>query len=192
MKKTVYLMRHGETLFNLRRRFQGWSDSPLTELGVAQAQAMGRYIRERGLTFDHVYVSTSERACDTLELMMDAPYTRLKALKEWNFGWMEGEPLDLEPPPPYGDFFKLYYHGEGEDEVAQRMTDALQELLERPGHQTVLAVSHGGSISCFYRKWAKNSPLKEVPHVTNCSLCRYAYENGEFYFEELVEVKLHP
>ena len=37
MKKDLYLMRHGQTLFNVRRKIQGWCDSPLTELGKQQA-----------------------------------------------------------------------------------------------------------------------------------------------------------
>lgn len=37
MKKDLYLMRHGQTLFNVRRKIQGWCDSPLTDLGKQQA-----------------------------------------------------------------------------------------------------------------------------------------------------------
>ena len=37
MKKTLYLMRHGQTLFNVRRKVQGWCDAPLTKLGIGQA-----------------------------------------------------------------------------------------------------------------------------------------------------------
>ena len=44
MKKTLYLMRHGQTLFNLQHKIQGWCDSPLTELGIKQAK-----LRENGL-----------------------------------------------------------------------------------------------------------------------------------------------
>ena len=40
MKKTLYLMRHGQTLFNLQHKIQGWCDSPLTELGIKQAKVM--------------------------------------------------------------------------------------------------------------------------------------------------------
>ena len=43
MKKTFYLMRHGQTLFNLRRKIQGACDSPLTELGIKQARTAGEY-----------------------------------------------------------------------------------------------------------------------------------------------------
>ena len=37
MKKTLYLMRHGQTLFNVEHKIQGWCDSPLTEQGIKQA-----------------------------------------------------------------------------------------------------------------------------------------------------------
>lgn len=38
MKKILYLMRHGQTLFNLQHKIQGWCDAPLTPLGIKQAQ----------------------------------------------------------------------------------------------------------------------------------------------------------
>ena len=101
----LYFMRHGQTLFNLLRRKQGWCDSPLTELGIEQAKTVGATLRGRGLTFDHAYSSTSERACDTLELAFPGqPYERVKGLKEWNFGKFEGASEDLNPRLPYGDF----------------------------------------------------------------------------------------
>ena len=100
MKKTLYLVRHGQTIFNMRRKIQGWCDSPLTELGKAQAGVAAEYFRSHGITFDHAYSSTSERACDTLEILTPMPYTRVKGLKEWNFGVFESESEDLNPPSP--------------------------------------------------------------------------------------------
>lgn len=80
MKKTLYLMRHGQTLFNLRRKIQGACDSPLTELGIEQAKIAGEYLKDTPLT--HAYCSTSERCSDTLEILTNnnIPYTRLKGL----------------------------------------------------------------------------------------------------------------
>lgn len=49
MTKTLYLMRHGQTLFNKRHRIQGWCDAPLTDLGVYQAQVAGYYFKMPGL-----------------------------------------------------------------------------------------------------------------------------------------------
>ena len=48
-------MRHGQTLFNVRRRIQGWCDSPLTELGKQQALKAKEYIKD--ISFDAVYAS---------------------------------------------------------------------------------------------------------------------------------------
>ena len=49
MKKTLYLMRHGQTLFNLRRKVQGWCDAPLTNLGVKQAIIAGEYFKSNNI-----------------------------------------------------------------------------------------------------------------------------------------------
>ncbi|MFR9006638.1 MAG: histidine phosphatase family protein [Collinsella aerofaciens] len=66
-----------------------WCDSPLT----ARARAgctVGSILKSGASHFDHAYCSTSERASDTLELMTSMPYTRLRGLKEMNFGKLEG------------------------------------------------------------------------------------------------------
>lgn len=46
---TIYLMRHGQTYFNVWHKIQGWCDSPLTEEGINQAKEMGRYFKESNL-----------------------------------------------------------------------------------------------------------------------------------------------
>lgn len=89
MKKTLYLIRHGQTLFNQRKKIQGFCDAPLTELGIKQAKIAASYFKENNITFDQAYSSTSERASDTLELITDKSYQRLKGLKEWNFGTLK-------------------------------------------------------------------------------------------------------
>ena len=141
MKKTLYLMRHGQTLFNFRKKIQGACDSPLTEEGKRQARIAGLYFKENGIKFDHVYSSTQERASDTLEIVTDfkMPYERLKGIKEWNFGLFEGESEDLNPPrESYSEFF-VKYKGESGKQVEQRMTETLTEIMERENHETVTA-----------------------------------------------------
>lgn len=61
--------------------------------------------KQKKITFDEAYSSTSERAVDTLELLTHQPYQRIKNLREWNFGSYEGEGEHLNPPLPYNDFF---------------------------------------------------------------------------------------
>lgn len=184
MKKTLYLMRHAQTLFNVQHRIQGWCDSPLTELGKKQSVRAGEFFTQNNIQPDHFYCSTSERCSDTLELAMgDVPYTRSKGLKEWNFGTVEGESERLNPPLPYGDFFQKYYHGETEQEVGERVAAALAQIMAKPDHKVVLAVSHGASCACFMRYWQKNQRCELVRPkggMLNCTIFEYEYEDGEF------------
>ena len=53
MKKTLYLMRHAQTLFNLQHRIQGWCDSPLSELGKQQAVRAGEFFTKNNIHPDH-------------------------------------------------------------------------------------------------------------------------------------------
>ena len=62
-------MRHGQTLFNEKKKIQGASDSPLTQLGIEQARMAKNYFDESNITFESLYASTQERASDTLEII---------------------------------------------------------------------------------------------------------------------------
>ena len=64
-------MRPGQTLFNVQHKIQGWCDAPLTDLGMKQAKIGGEYFKDHQINFDQAYSSTSERACDTLEIVTD-------------------------------------------------------------------------------------------------------------------------
>ncbi len=185
---SLYLMRHGETLFNVQHKIQGWCDAPLTETGKAQAQAAAAWFRDKGIVFDHAYCSTSERTSDTLEIVTGGsmPYTRLKGLKEWNFGRFEGKDEFLNPPLPYGDFFKQF-GGESEDELRERIVKTLKDIMEKPGHECVLAVSHGGSCANFCRAWAEHNVTQYRKGIKNCSIFRYDYKEGIFSCQEIIE-----
>lgn len=180
----LYFMRHGQTLFNLLRRKQGWCDSPLTELGVEQAKTVGATLRRRGLSFDHAYSSTSERACDTLELAFpDQPYERVKGLKEWNFGRFEGASEDLNPKLPYGDFFKQY-GGEDEVELRERLMKTITEIMRRPGHESVLCVSHGAATAQVMRAVGVE-PLDLKNSIGNCAMLELDFDGENFTYVDL-------
>lgn len=83
----IYLIRHGETYFNLFHKIQGRVDSPLTPLGMKQAQAIGEYLRQHNIKFDYAFSSSSDQATDTLELITNhqMPFKRDKNLKRDGF-----------------------------------------------------------------------------------------------------------
>ncbi|MQS98203.1 histidine phosphatase family protein [Companilactobacillus halodurans] len=192
MTKTLYLMRHGQTLFNELHKIQGVCDSPLTQKGIDDAKKVGTYFKQNNVNFDHAYSSTQERASDTLELVTDLPYQRVKGLKEWNFGLFEGESEKLNPKfdpkiGSLGDFF-VQYGGEGADQVQQRMVKTLTNIMQQPDNENVFVVSHGGAIYLFLKNWI---PLEEiVKHVElhNCSVLKFTFSDDVFNYEKTINV----
>lgn len=191
MKKDLYLMRHGQTLFNVRRKIQGWCDSPLTELGKQQALKAKENLK--GIPFDHYYSSTSERCCDTIELIIgDQYYKRLKGLKERNFGMFEGESEDLNPHFDdfhYNDLFP-HYGGEYTVDVQKRLRETLTEVMEKEDHHTVLAVSHAGACMAFLSTVVDPQFAFSNGGFKNCSILHFTYEDGQFEYIETLKTEV--
>lgn len=192
MKKTLYLMRHGQTLFNLQHKIQGACDSPLTEQGIADAKKVGAYFRENDIEFDHAYTSTQERAVDTLELVTDQPYQRLKGLKEWNFGDFEGENQRVNPKfdPKIGSVGDAFvpFGGEGADQVQARMVKTLTEIMQQPDNQQVLAVGHGASIYLFLKQWIPLAEIVKHTEMHNCTVLKFGFDSDKFEYEKTINV----
>lgn len=185
LKKTLYLMRHGQTLFNVRKKIQGFCDAPLTELGIQQANIASSYFKDNGIVFTKAYSSTSERACDTLEWITNMDYTRLKGLKEWNFGTFEGESEDLNPPLPYGDFF-AGFGGEREMDFRTRLVETMESIMSQENHDVVLAVSHGAACAQFARNWEATSQIGPISGLKNCCILKFEYENSAFTLVDFI------
>ena len=176
MLKKLVLMRHGQTLFNLRGKFQGVVDSPLTPLGIQQAKTVKPFLDDLPFRFDHAYSSSSERACDTLEIVTNLPYIRLKGLKEWNFGILEGEPEYLHPPfDQYDEYFSTH-DGEGRMEVFNRINSTLCSIMEKEDHCNVIASSHGLAMREFVTYWTKDNPSLVPSRFANCIIFIFDYD----------------
>lgn len=183
--KTIYLTRHGQTLFNLQHKIQGFCDSPLTELGINQAKIAKEYFIREGIKLEEAHSSTSERAVDTLEILTELPFKTHKKLKEWNFGTFEGEGEHLNPPLPYNDFF-VQFGGEDQFEVEKRLNEAITKIATESSNEQILIVSHGGAIANFYRKWENYSQVRREGAIPNCSIFKYEYDDGIFVLKEII------
>ena len=87
----IYFTRHGETLWNLEHRFQGWKDSELTENGVKRAELLGK--RFNDIKIDKIFTSPIKRAKRTAYLIKgdkDIEIEEVEGLKEISFGKWEG------------------------------------------------------------------------------------------------------
>ncbi|MGX4687406.1 histidine phosphatase family protein [Vagococcus sp. JNUCC 83] len=190
MKKTLFLMRHGQTLFNKLGKIQGSCDSPLTNEGIAQAKVAKQYFIDNDIQIDSFYSSTQERACDTLEIVSGHQnYSRLKGLKEWDFGLFEGESERLNPKrkegeTSFGDSF-VPYGGESSQKVQKRMVDTLTSIMNEEKNDSTLAVSHGGAMYLFIQAWLEFERVKNIS-FSNCCILKFSFENDKFTFIEAI------
>ena len=183
MTKTIYLVRHGQTLFNFRHKTQGRVDSPLTELGQKQALAARKFFEENGIKFDRAFTSTQERANDTLELITSSslPYTRLKNLREKDYGIYEGQDEFLLPwnRGLERDFEPTM---EKDEEVVARMEKGMQEVFNQSEDgETILVVGHGDILGQYVKKHNENV---DFTGFKNCAFVKLKEENGKIKIED--------
>lgn len=185
MKKTFYLMRHGQTLFNVRKKIQGACDSPLTKTGIQQAEYVAKYFDD--INLDYLYCSTAERASDTLEIVTRnrMSYTRLKGLKEMNFGVYEGESEDLHISSCFDTIYSEV-GGETRKQVVDRMVSTCTEIMNKDNHNTVLAVSHGGACRSFISAIDDENPDINDGGIPNCCILKFEFEDNTFTLVDIV------
>ena len=67
----LILVRHGQSFWNLERRFTGWADVDLTEHGKYEAKCAGQLIKKLNIEFNTYFTSVQKRAINTLEIILD-------------------------------------------------------------------------------------------------------------------------
>lgn len=183
--RRLLLARHGQSVSNAIRRFQGAQDVALSPLGMRQAEALGQAVSRRAIA--HVYVSPFERARHTAEIALAGlglPLTVVDDLRELSLGEWEGctvEEIRTRPGDPYARWVRdpvqcLPPGGEPLADVQARVLRAVERITAaHPNGDDVLIVSHGGVISallahCF------GLPLSSIWRiaVANCSLSEIA------------------
>ncbi len=108
MTGKLILCRHGQSDWNLKNLFTGWTDVDLTEKGIAEAKAAGKLLREGGYSFDIAYTSVLKRAIRTLWYILDEmdlmwiPVVRAWELNERHYGALQGL-NKAETAAKYGD-----------------------------------------------------------------------------------------
>lgn len=155
----LYLVRHGETDGNINQWFQGTTDVPLNNRGIAQAECLSRFFQE--VPFAAVYSSTLCRARKTAKIIA-APHKlavqSFPELSEVNFGVWEGhcfEEIEEKWPGEIEAFYasegaQCARGGESFHEVEERITTKTKALMaQHQDGESVLLVSHGAAIRCL-------------------------------------------
>ena len=145
MATRIILARHGETDWNLERRWQGHSDRPLNETGLAQAEELAEELA--GESIAAVYSSDLVRAHETARIVaarLGLDVVAVPGLRERQFGSWEGlRDVEVEHcfPGAHGP-----PDGETREEMLRRVLESIEAIAAAHDGETVLVVCHGGPI----------------------------------------------
>jgi alpha-ribazole phosphatase/probable phosphoglycerate mutase len=185
---TIFLARHGESDWNVEKRFQGHRDRPLTERGREQAHALADLVGAEKI--NAVYTSPLSRARETAEIVaarVGLKVVALPELREVDTGsWSGLSRADVEARFPEGFAHwrsggSAWENGESYDEMAERVIGALRKIAEDHPDGRVLVVSHGGPIRAIHAA-AEGLAIQDYrrlkPVEPNARLSAVAVENG--------------
>jgi broad specificity phosphatase PhoE len=168
----ILLVRHGETTWNAEKRWQGWADSPLSDLGRQQAFEAAAAVG----TVDAIVASDLQRAVDTALIISEAigvgPVMIEGDLRERNVGEWSGlvsEEIESRWPDAIAAWRRgdmpAPSGGETNDEILLRVEAALRRVAVEFDGAEVLAVSHGGVLRLLERTHGVAEHPPAVPNL---------------------------
>lgn len=195
-KKTIYLIRHGETDYNKQGIVQGSGiDSDLNETGIAQGRAF--FEAYRSVTFDKIYTSALKRTVQTVQdfLELGIPHEKLSGLNEISWGIKEGGIPNYLEDEYYKKLIENWQNGhthlaceggESPEDVLQRQKEAVAKILENAHEKTILIAMHGRAIRILLCLLLEKS-LHEMDAFEHSNVCLYllTYDETTRTFELL-------
>jgi probable phosphoglycerate mutase len=185
--KKIYLLRHGQTDYNLQGVVQGSGiDAPINDTGWAQADAF--FCTYRDIPFDQLYHSALIRTQQSIQGFIDLgiPVTSLSELNEISWGEYEGIPMT----PEEGEYYRMMLQqwqdgnldyaiagGESPNSVAERLHRAIQQIIHVQG-TTILVCMHGRAMRIFLSLIC-NTPLEDMDQYEHGNLCLYLLQQQE-------------
>ena len=151
MTAKVYLVRHGQTAWNLKEVFRGRMDIPLDETGKKEVHLAGEAIKDE--TLHAIYSSPLSRSMETAENIakfQNIEVTPLEAIIDISYGEWEGVSRE-EVQKKYPDLYDLWLkapqkvtfpNGESLEAVRMRTMEAIENLLEKHPNENIALVAH--------------------------------------------------
>jgi broad specificity phosphatase PhoE len=187
----VILIRHGQTLANVAGRWEGWSDSALTPLGRAQAQAVANRLAAECHKATAVYTSPLRRALQTATIIgtvLELRPVSVDNLKEINFGELDGiSPAEMETRHPAlfirwkdrTDMEFKWPSGERRGDFFRRAARACDHILSQHINESVAVVAHGGTLrACLAHLLPDQLGQWWGYSLDNCGMTRVSVNGG--------------
>ena len=198
----LYIVRHGETEWNVIKRFQGQLNTPLTEKGMEKLRKTGKKLEN--VLFDEVYTSELGRTVASAEIILNEnngyknnklELKKLAELNEVYFGVWQGltyEEVFLKYPEEGNNYFYNVKNYKAENVEAEKLEDALERFLKGinkilDSHESgnILVVTHGTVFEMFMNYVANNSifDIDERTLMGNGDYKVFSYKDGKFQEE---------
>lgn len=186
----VYLVRHGQTAWNVGEIFRGRADIPLDETGRREAELAGEALR--GKTMDAVYSSPLSRSLETahqIAKLHNVTVQPLEPIIDISYGEWEGLSND-QVREKYPDLHRLWREhphevrfpgGESLDEVRVRTMTAVERFLIKHQDQTIVLVAHRvpNKVICCALIGLDNSHFWRIQQDTACTNL-FTYKGGRW------------
>ncbi|MEA4965195.1 MAG: histidine phosphatase family protein [Oscillospiraceae bacterium] len=194
MKTEIYLLRHGESLGNVRQCFLGHTDWDLTELGRRQAACTARLFDE--IHLDCIYTSDLQRAVHTAAPIAEnkrLPIHTDPGLREINAGFWEGLSFP-EIAARYPAEYSLWHHdlgraaapgGESVAQMYERIYVTLNRIVRANKGRSILVACHATPIRALMTRFS-GLPIEgaaKIPWVSNASVTMLCCEDGAYRIE---------
>jgi alpha-ribazole phosphatase len=192
---TWWLIRHGETDFNLNGRFQGSSDEPLNATGQAQATSLASRLEK--MNFDAIYASDLERVRQTAHFALNGKTDSIvydARLREIDFGKWEGlkwEEIRAQYPQEFAiwseDNEQNPHGGERISDIALRVETFINELREQyHADEQILIFAHGGTLAIMLALLFETNTSKWWQfRIQNCTLNEVIFFRQGFVLNRL-------
>ena len=185
----LYIVRHGQTDWNLIKKIQGQTDIELNETGKQQAKVTSDLIKNEKI--DLIITSPLKRASETAKIInmrFDVPIIEDKRLMERNFGKCEGTTKNerkkmKEIHPEINDVWNYnrninFNDMETMKEFCNRIYEFLNEITEKYRDKNILIVTHGGTsmiIKCYFMKYPLEKLVDRdtVKGLENCEIMSF-------------------
>ena len=198
----LYIVRHGETEWNVIKRFQGQLNTPLTEKGIKKLKETGKKLEN--VLFDEVYTSELGRTVASAEIILNEnngyknnklELQKLAELNEVYFGVWQGltyEEVFLKYPEEGNNYFYNVKNYKAENVEAEKLEDALERFLKGinkilDSHESgnILVVTHGTVLEMFMNYVANDSifDIDERTLMGNGDYKVFSYKDGKFQEE---------
>lgn len=158
---TLYLMRHGETIDNVRRVIQSHNDSPLTQEGIVATRGRAKMLK--GIMLDAIFCSDLERTRISLEILLEKLDINIDVnycteIRELDFGQVTGKNIkDVKEIILLHkkETWRHYPDGESGDSFSKRIIDFVESVLRRYDGKSVLFMTHYGVIETILKHYVK-------------------------------------